>query len=89
METKTEYKYIVKKAGSGEPIIEGTRISVRDIVEQWKLGSAPEEISSVYPHINLSKVFEALAYYQDNMEEVEHFIKINKIPEELSGKALS
>ena len=89
METKTEYKYIVKKTGSGEPIIEGTRISVRDIVEQWKLGSAPEEISSVYPHINLSKVFEALAYYQDNMEEVEHFIKINKIPEELSGKALS
>lgn len=89
METKTEYKYIVKKGGSGEPIIEGTRISVRDIVEQWKLGSAPEEFSSVYPHINLSQVFEALAYYQDNMEEVEYFIKINKIPEELSGKALS
>jgi len=89
METKTAYKYIVKKSGSNEPIIEGTRISVRDIVEQWKIGSSPEEIPSVYPHINLSQVFESLAYYQDNMNEVEHFIKLNKIPENLSGKALS
>ena len=28
-------------------------------------------------------------YYQDNMSEVEHFININKVPENLSGKALS
>ncbi|MFA5804180.1 MAG: DUF433 domain-containing protein [Melioribacteraceae bacterium] len=89
METRTSYKYIVKKTGNNEPTIEGTRISVRDIVEQWKLGSSPEEIISVYPHINLSRVFEALAYYQDNMSEVEHFININKVPENLSGKALS
>lgn len=89
METKTAYKYIVKKAGNNEPIIEGTRISVRDIVEQWRLGSTPEEIPYLYPHINLSQVFEALAYYQDNMNEVEHFIEINKIPESLIGKTLS
>ena len=89
METKTAYKYIVKKTGNNEPIIKGTRVSVRDIVEQWKLGSAPEELLYIYQHINLSQVFEALAYYQDNMDEIEHFIKINKIPEELSGKTLS
>ncbi len=89
MKIKTAYKYIVKKSGNNEPMIEGTRISVRDIVEQWRLGTAPEEIPSVYVHLNLSKVFEALAYYQDNMEEIEKFIKLNKIPEGLSGKALS
>jgi uncharacterized protein (DUF433 family) len=89
METLTEYKYITKKAESGEPIIRGTRISVRDIVEQWRLGVAPEEIPQHYPHISLAKVFEALAYYQDNIEEVEHFIELNKVPEELIGTSLS
>ena len=88
METKTAYKYIVKKSGNNEPIIKSTRVSVRDIVEQWKLGSAPEELLSIYQHINLSQVFVALAYYQDNMDEIEHFININKIPKELSGKTL-
>jgi uncharacterized protein (DUF433 family) len=89
METKTSYKYIVKKSEDNEPIIEGTRISVRDIVEQWRLGSAPEEITSIYPHVNLSQIFEALAYYQDNMEEIQGFVNLNRIPEGLSGKTLS
>lgn len=88
METKTAYRHIVKKAANNEPVIEGTRISVRDVVEQWRLGSTPEEITSIYPHINLSQIFEALAYYQDNMGEIEHFIELNKIPESISGKTL-
>ncbi len=89
METTTSYRYIVKKEGSQEPIIQGTRISVRDIVENWKMGLSPEEIPAVYPHITLAQVFEALAYYQDHKEEIEKFITKNQIPEELSGKALS
>ncbi|MGF1671621.1 MAG: DUF433 domain-containing protein [Balneolaceae bacterium] len=89
MGTKTSYRYIVKKTGNKEPVINGTRISVRDIVEQWKLGSAPEEIITIYSHLKLSQIFEALAYYQDNMKEVEKFISDNKVPESQSGKALS
>lgn len=89
MGTKTSYRYIVKKAGNKEPVIKGTRISVRDIVEQWKLGSAPEEITTIYSHLKLSQIFEALAYYQDNMKEIEKFISANKVPESQSGKALS
>jgi uncharacterized protein (DUF433 family) len=89
METRTAYKYIVKKTSIGEPVVEGTRVSIRDIVEQWKLGSTPEEILSIYPHIKLAQIFEALAYYQDNMSEIDHFIEINKIPENLCGKTLS
>ena len=88
MEIKTAYKYIVKKSNNSEPIIEGTRISVRDVVEQWRLGSTPEEINSIYAHINLSQIFESLAYYQDNMSEIENFIKMNKIPDNLSGKGV-
>ncbi len=89
METKTEYKYIVKKSENKEPMIFGSRIYVRDIVEQWRLCSTPEEISIIYPHITLSQIFEALAYYQDNKEEVEYFINLNKVPERLNGKSIS
>ncbi|MER3524536.1 MAG: hypothetical protein C4326_10850 [Ignavibacteria bacterium] len=45
VETTTSYKYIVRKEGSGEPIFQHTRIAVRDVVEQWKMGASPEEIS--------------------------------------------
>jgi uncharacterized protein (DUF433 family) len=89
METKIAYKYIVIKSANNESVIEGTRISVRDIVEQWGLGSAPEGITSIYPHLNLSKIFEALVYYQDNMSEIEHFIKLSKLPESSRGNSLS
>lgn len=89
MEIKTAFKYFVKKSANNEHVIEGTRIRVGDIVEQWRLGSAPEEITSIYPHLNLSQVFEALAYYQDSINEIGHFIKINKIPESSSGNNLS
>ena len=89
METITAYKYIVKKSDTHEPIIQETRISVRDVVEHWKMGSSPEEIPSIYPHITLAQVFEALAYYQDNKEEIEKYIEQNKVPENLSGKPLS
>lgn len=89
MGTKTAYRHIVKKIDTGEPVIEGTRITVRDIVEQWKLGISSEEIPMVYPHISLSQVFEALAYYLDNKDEIESYIKGNRIQESLSDQSLS
>jgi uncharacterized protein (DUF433 family) len=88
MNTATSYKYIVRKAGTGEPIIQGTRVSVRDIVEQWRMGTSPEEIPTIYPHITLAQVFEALAYFQDNKDEMERFIENNRVPENLSGTSL-
>lgn len=88
MTTTTAYKHIVKRVDTGEPIIHGTRITVRDIVEHWKMGVPPEGIPSLYPHVSLAQVFEALAYYQDNTDEVEEFIRKNRVPENLSGTSL-
>ena len=89
METLTAYKYISIKPTTNEPIIQGTRISVRDIVENWKMGMSPEEIPTIYPHISLAQVFESLAYYQDNKEQIEMFIEKNNVSESLSGTTLS
>ncbi|MBE9096719.1 DUF433 domain-containing protein [Tychonema sp. LEGE 07203] len=45
----TEHLYIVRDRQilSGEPIVKGTRISVRAIVETWPMGISPEEIPAL------------------------------------------
>lgn len=81
----TEHFHIVRNSEilSGEPIIKGTRTSVRAIVEMWRLGVSPEEIPHRLPHLTLSQVFDALSYYLDHQEEINDFIHRNRIPDEL------
>jgi len=85
METLTKHCYIVQNNAilGGEPIIKGTRISVRDVVENWRLGLSPEEIVIHFPHLTLAQVFDALSYYSDNQEEINEYIEQNKISENL------
>jgi uncharacterized protein (DUF433 family) len=67
----------------GEPIIRGTRTPVRAIVENWRLGLAPEEIPIHLPHLTLAQVFAALSYYADHQEEINTYIEVNYVPREL------
>lgn len=82
MVTGTEYKYIVKDEEilGCEPVIKGTRTSVRSIVENWRLGLSPEEIVVHMPHLTLAQVFEALSYYSDHQGEINAYIEKNQIP---------
>jgi uncharacterized protein (DUF433 family) len=84
-ETATEHRYIVRNPEilSGEPIIKGTRTSVRAIVENWRLGIAPEQIPAHLPHLTLAQVFDALSYFSDHQEEILEHIERNRIPDEL------
>lgn len=83
-ETATEHLYIVRNPNilSGEPIIKGTRTPVRAIVENWRMGIAPEEIPTHLPHLNLAQVFDALSYFSDHQQEILHHIERNRIPED-------
>ena len=85
MSTATLSRYVTRNPAilSGEPIITGTRTPVRAIIETWRMGIRPEEIPQHLPHISLAQVFDALSYYQDNMEEINDYITRNRIPEEL------
>ncbi len=65
---------------SGEPIIVGTRTSVRAIVQLWRLGILPEEITIHLPHLTLAQVFDALSYYADNQAEINAYIEANHVP---------
>ncbi len=51
--------------------IDGTRITVNQIVAWYKQGYNPEEIADQYSHITLAQVYTALAYYHANREEIE------------------
>lgn len=69
----------------GEPVVKGTRTSVRAVVENWRLGLSPEEIVVHLPHLTLAQVFDALSYYSDHQDEIESYIAKNKVPEGLAS----
>lgn len=51
--------------------IAGTGVTVQRVVNWYKLGLTPEEISDRIGHLNLAQVHAALAYYRANRDQVE------------------
>ena len=66
------YRYITHAEGvrSGRAIVEGTRIGVHDIVSLILNGASVDEVVRSYPVLTRSQVYEALAYYEDNKDEM-------------------
>jgi uncharacterized protein (DUF433 family) len=81
----TGHRYIVINSEilNGEPIIANTRTPVRAIVEMWRNGTTPEEISIGLPHLTLAQVFDALSYFSDNQEQINNYIQLNRIADNL------
>ena len=59
--------------------IDGTRMTVNQLVVWYKQGYTPEEIADQYPHLTLAQVYTALAYYHANREEIEVDLAAEKI----------
>jgi len=59
----------------GEPIIRGTRISVRHIVERTQAGQSVDEILAALPHLTAAQVYDALSYYHDHQAEMDRLIE--------------
>ncbi|HAG84477.1 MAG TPA: hypothetical protein DCL61_25805 [Cyanobacteria bacterium UBA12227] len=69
--TTTEYKYI-QLDERNIPIIAGTTMKVVELITSVKAyGWTPEELHANYPHVSLSKIYSALAYYWDHKEELD------------------
>ena len=56
---------------AGRLRINGTHITVNQIVVWYKQGYGPEEITDQYPHLTLAQAYTALAYYHAHREEIE------------------
>ena len=51
--------------------IDGSRITVHRIATLYKQGQSAEDIIQTYPHLNLSQIYAALAFFHANREEIE------------------
>jgi uncharacterized protein (DUF433 family) len=58
--------------------INGTRMTVNQLVVWYKQGYTPEEIADQYPHLTLAQVYTALAYYHANREDIEEDLTAEK-----------
>jgi len=85
MLVKTTSRYVIRNTNilNGEPIIIGTKTTVRAIIGLWRLGTSPEEIPIHLTHLTLAQVFDALSFYQDNQAEINDYISRNHTPSEL------
>ncbi len=83
-----EYRYVTRVAGvcGGRPIIKGTRTTVRAIVGYYKMGLGVEEILEGLPHLTPAQVHEALSYYHDHKDEIEHEIAEAGRVEDIVGR---
>jgi uncharacterized protein (DUF433 family) len=54
--------------------IDGTRITVDRIATLYKQGLTAEDISLTYPHLSMSQIYTALAYYHTNRDEIESLL---------------
>lgn len=57
----------------GEPIIQGTRITVRDIVEYQEIYQSKERVLKALPHLTLEDIEAALDYYRQHRQEIEAY----------------
>src|ERR1700704_1013760 len=65
--------------------IDGTRITVNQIVVLYKQGYSAERIVDEYPHLTMAQVYAALAHYHANQEEVEADLEAER--RETNGQA--
>ncbi len=73
--TGTEYKYIQVNERN-VPIITGTTMKVVELIISVKAYDwSPEELHSNYPHLSMSQIHSALAYYWDHQEEIDADMK--------------
>jgi uncharacterized protein (DUF433 family) len=59
------------RAGQDRAFVAGSRVRVQDTyVDSEVLGKSPDEIVAALPHLTLTQVHAALAYYFDHREEI-------------------
>jgi uncharacterized protein (DUF433 family) len=69
--TATEYKHILIDEHN-MAFIKGTSMKVVELVTSiHAYGWSPEELHFQYPHLSMSQIYSALAYYWEHKEEID------------------
>ncbi|MGK7924456.1 MAG: DUF433 domain-containing protein [Spirulina sp.] len=73
--TVTEYKNILID-DRGVPFIQGTSMKVVELATSvYAYGWSPEELHYQYPHLSMSQIHSALAYYWDHKKAIDTEMK--------------
>lgn len=77
---KTSAQQIVRNPRilSGEPIIAGTRVSVRAVVVSWHYEPDLDRMREAYPGVTPEGIRAALAYYEQHRAEIDRYIAANE-----------
>jgi len=62
------------KICGNRPCIAGTRMTVSRIAMLWQQGLSAESIQNEYPHLELAKIYAALAYYHANRADIDRVL---------------
>ncbi len=73
---------------SGEPVVAGTRVSVRTVVLMHRLYKDVRRVREALPHLSHVDIEEALAFYQGNRAEIDRYIRQNDVDEELLAETM-
>ena len=77
------YRNIVRSAGvrSGNPIVEGTRIAVHDVISLLQNGETVDTLrANCFPQLTKAQVYECLAYYEDHRGEIDLLVARQMAP---------
>ena len=66
----TEIELRHNRLGKPRAYIAGTRVRVQDVHALSQQNRSPEEIAEALPHLNLTQVFAALAYFYAHRDEI-------------------
>ena len=72
----------------GEPLIRGTRISVRHVIERVQASQSVEDILAALPHLTAAQVYAALSYYHDHRPEMDQLIEESRPERVLAAQGL-
>ena len=75
------HPYVERRPGvcGGEPVIVGTRFSVRSVVTDiYRLGMTPEEMVETWPYLTLAHIHDALSFYHDHRSLIDGAMRKNR-----------
>lgn len=66
------------KTDDGTIRIGKSRVSLESVIHHFRLGATAEEIVQKFPALMLAEVYSAIAYFLNNREEVENYLRLQE-----------
>jgi uncharacterized protein (DUF433 family) len=78
---RTEHPHIVidPHVKQDEPVVAGSGVRVRTLVELHLQGLSTGELHEGYPHLTMAQIHDALSYYYDHREEMDALLLHKRI----------